>query len=157
MCSICLDVFTNPSSTPCGHSFCMACISKYWDGSKVCRCMSLLIFPSVIFLYLSVFLVCFLPWLSFCPSLLHSFCPLFTSLSFFLSPLHQFVPRLSSFLSLSVFFPSFVSSFLSLVCTISCICVYFIGLYVAVAAQVCASRVLAYIWVTGVSIGLPKI
>ncbi|XP_059184654.1 E3 ubiquitin-protein ligase TRIM39-like [Centropristis striata] len=38
LCSICLDVFTNPSTTPCGHSFCMACISKYWDGSKVCQC-----------------------------------------------------------------------------------------------------------------------
>ncbi|XP_028329786.1 E3 ubiquitin-protein ligase TRIM39 isoform X2 [Gouania willdenowi] len=35
LCSICLDVFTNPSSTPCGHSFCMGCISRYWDGSKV--------------------------------------------------------------------------------------------------------------------------
>ncbi|XP_029311276.1 E3 ubiquitin-protein ligase TRIM39 [Cottoperca gobio] len=38
LCSICLDVFTNPSSTPCGHSFCMACICRYWDGSKVCLC-----------------------------------------------------------------------------------------------------------------------
>ncbi|TKS93025.1 E3 ubiquitin-protein ligase TRIM39 [Collichthys lucidus] len=38
LCSICLDVFTNPSSTPCGHSFCMGCISRYWDGSKVCQC-----------------------------------------------------------------------------------------------------------------------
>ncbi|KAM8897266.1 E3 ubiquitin-protein ligase TRIM21 isoform 2-T3 [Spinachia spinachia] len=38
LCSICLDVFTNPSSTPCGHSFCMDCISRYWDGCKVCQC-----------------------------------------------------------------------------------------------------------------------
>ncbi|XP_035849685.1 zinc finger protein RFP isoform X3 [Sander lucioperca] len=38
LCSICLDWFNNPSSTPCGHSFCMACISKYWDGCKVFMC-----------------------------------------------------------------------------------------------------------------------
>ncbi|KAM8879859.1 E3 ubiquitin-protein ligase TRIM21-like isoform 2-T3 [Spinachia spinachia] len=34
-CSICLDVFNNPISTPCGHSFCQACISSYWDGGAV--------------------------------------------------------------------------------------------------------------------------
>ncbi|KAL6109969.1 uncharacterized protein ACO6RY_19147 [Pungitius sinensis] len=31
-CSICLEVFNNPISTPCGHSFCQTCISCYWDG-----------------------------------------------------------------------------------------------------------------------------
>lgn len=31
-CSICLEVFNNPVSTPCGHSFCQGCISSYWDS-----------------------------------------------------------------------------------------------------------------------------
>ncbi|XP_015809959.3 E3 ubiquitin-protein ligase TRIM39 isoform X1 [Nothobranchius furzeri] len=31
-CSICLEVFNNPVSTPCGHSFCQSCICSYWDG-----------------------------------------------------------------------------------------------------------------------------
>ncbi|KAJ8247907.1 hypothetical protein GJAV_G00251930 [Gymnothorax javanicus] len=39
LCSICLDVFNNPVSTPCGHSFCKACIGGYWDSqSKVWQC-----------------------------------------------------------------------------------------------------------------------
>lgn len=33
-CSICLEVFENPVSTPCGHSFCQRCISSYWDGGR---------------------------------------------------------------------------------------------------------------------------
>uniref|UniRef100_A0A3Q4G0P8 RING-type domain-containing protein n=1 Tax=Neolamprologus brichardi TaxID=32507 RepID=A0A3Q4G0P8_NEOBR len=28
LCSICLDVFTDPVSTPCGHNFCKTCISQ---------------------------------------------------------------------------------------------------------------------------------
>ncbi|KAJ8342063.1 hypothetical protein SKAU_G00319910 [Synaphobranchus kaupii] len=39
LCSICLDVFSNPVSTPCGHSFCKACIGGYWDGqTKLWQC-----------------------------------------------------------------------------------------------------------------------
>ncbi|XP_048041733.1 E3 ubiquitin-protein ligase TRIM39 isoform X2 [Megalobrama amblycephala] len=38
LCSICLDVFDNPVSAPCGHSFCMACIRHYWDTAKHCQC-----------------------------------------------------------------------------------------------------------------------
>ncbi|XP_041723948.1 E3 ubiquitin-protein ligase TRIM39 isoform X2 [Coregonus clupeaformis] len=30
-CSICLDIFVHPVSTPCGHNFCKSCISDYWD------------------------------------------------------------------------------------------------------------------------------
>ncbi|XP_035620633.1 zinc finger protein RFP-like [Oncorhynchus keta] len=38
LCSICLDVFTEPVSIQCGHNFCMACIGKYWDTSDLCQC-----------------------------------------------------------------------------------------------------------------------
>ncbi|XP_047441274.1 nuclear factor 7, brain-like [Mugil cephalus] len=31
LCSICLGVFTKPVSIPCGHNFCLDCITGYWD------------------------------------------------------------------------------------------------------------------------------
>ncbi|XP_044061269.1 E3 ubiquitin-protein ligase TRIM39-like [Siniperca chuatsi] len=34
LCSICLDVFTKPVSIPCGHNFCLHCITDYWDSNK---------------------------------------------------------------------------------------------------------------------------
>ncbi|KAM6966066.1 bloodthirsty-related gene family, member 30 [Tautogolabrus adspersus] len=37
-CSICLDVFDEPVSTPCGHNFCQVCIGGYWASSPVCTC-----------------------------------------------------------------------------------------------------------------------
>ncbi|KAM9501367.1 E3 ubiquitin-protein ligase TRIM11-like [Clarias gariepinus] len=37
-CSICLDVFTDPVSTPCGHNFCMICLKQFWDSSSPCQC-----------------------------------------------------------------------------------------------------------------------
>uniref|UniRef100_A0A8C1H8W9 Uncharacterized protein n=1 Tax=Cyprinus carpio carpio TaxID=630221 RepID=A0A8C1H8W9_CYPCA len=37
-CSICLDVFTDPVSTPCGHNFCKSCLNKCWDNSQTCSC-----------------------------------------------------------------------------------------------------------------------
>ncbi|KAL1273404.1 hypothetical protein QQF64_029266 [Cirrhinus molitorella] len=37
-CSICLDVFTDPVSTPCGHNFCKTCLNKCWDDSQTCSC-----------------------------------------------------------------------------------------------------------------------
>ncbi|KAL6118383.1 uncharacterized protein ACO6RY_03192 [Pungitius sinensis] len=37
-CSICLDVFTNPVSIPCGHNFCQGCILGYWRTSPLYQC-----------------------------------------------------------------------------------------------------------------------
>ncbi|XP_072543475.1 E3 ubiquitin-protein ligase TRIM39-like isoform X2 [Salminus brasiliensis] len=38
LCSICLDVFTDPVSTPCGHNFCLNCIKTCWGDSPQCHC-----------------------------------------------------------------------------------------------------------------------
>ncbi|XP_071186696.1 E3 ubiquitin-protein ligase TRIM39-like [Salvelinus alpinus] len=38
LCSICLDVFTEPVSIPCGHNFCKACIREYWNSTVLCQC-----------------------------------------------------------------------------------------------------------------------
>ncbi|CAL8273738.1 unnamed protein product [Merluccius merluccius] len=37
-CSICLDVFNSPVTTPCGHNFCRTCIAKFWDGQVQYKC-----------------------------------------------------------------------------------------------------------------------
>ncbi|XP_075947823.1 E3 ubiquitin-protein ligase TRIM21-like [Anarhichas minor] len=38
LCSICLDVFTDPVTTPCGHNFCKNCITEHWNTSDRCQC-----------------------------------------------------------------------------------------------------------------------
>uniref|UniRef100_A0A667WQX0 Uncharacterized protein n=1 Tax=Myripristis murdjan TaxID=586833 RepID=A0A667WQX0_9TELE len=37
-CCICQDVFSEPVSIPCGHSFCSACITTHWDSSHEINC-----------------------------------------------------------------------------------------------------------------------
>ncbi|XP_075945832.1 E3 ubiquitin-protein ligase TRIM21-like [Anarhichas minor] len=38
LCSICLDVFTDPVLIPCGHNFCKACITEHWDIDAPYQC-----------------------------------------------------------------------------------------------------------------------
>uniref|UniRef100_A0A8C4T2B3 Uncharacterized protein n=1 Tax=Erpetoichthys calabaricus TaxID=27687 RepID=A0A8C4T2B3_ERPCA len=38
ICSICLETLRDPVSIPCGHNFCMKCITECWDQMGVCRC-----------------------------------------------------------------------------------------------------------------------
>ncbi|XP_039668641.1 E3 ubiquitin-protein ligase TRIM21-like isoform X3 [Perca fluviatilis] len=38
LCSICLDVFTHPVSTPCGHNFCKNCITEHWNTNDQYLC-----------------------------------------------------------------------------------------------------------------------
>ncbi|XP_056445036.1 E3 ubiquitin-protein ligase TRIM47-like [Gadus chalcogrammus] len=37
-CPICLDVFSSPVTTPCGHNFCRTCITKFWDEQVKFKC-----------------------------------------------------------------------------------------------------------------------
>ncbi|XP_034736173.1 E3 ubiquitin-protein ligase TRIM38-like [Etheostoma cragini] len=38
LCSICLNVFTDPVTIPCGHNFCKTCITQHWDSKVRCQC-----------------------------------------------------------------------------------------------------------------------
>ncbi|XP_041867822.1 E3 ubiquitin-protein ligase TRIM21-like [Melanotaenia boesemani] len=38
LCSICLDVFTDPVTTPCGHNFCKNCITQHWVDKFLYEC-----------------------------------------------------------------------------------------------------------------------
>ncbi|XP_076584507.1 E3 ubiquitin-protein ligase TRIM21-like [Chaetodon auriga] len=38
LCSICLDVFTDPVTTSCGHNFCKNCITEHWNINESCQC-----------------------------------------------------------------------------------------------------------------------
>lgn len=37
-CCICLDVFTDPVTIPCGHNFCKSCITQHWSSSGSYQC-----------------------------------------------------------------------------------------------------------------------
>ncbi|XP_034413144.1 E3 ubiquitin-protein ligase TRIM39 [Cyclopterus lumpus] len=37
-CCICLEVFFEPVSIPCGHSFCFTCITSHWDNRQAVSC-----------------------------------------------------------------------------------------------------------------------
>ncbi|CAJ1085923.1 E3 ubiquitin-protein ligase TRIM38-like [Xyrichtys novacula] len=37
-CSLCLNIFDDPVTTPCGHTFCKACLSDHWERSDFYHC-----------------------------------------------------------------------------------------------------------------------
>ncbi|XP_039608955.1 E3 ubiquitin/ISG15 ligase TRIM25-like [Polypterus senegalus] len=37
-CSVCLDTLTDPVSIPCGHNFCLKCLTDCWEKSQECSC-----------------------------------------------------------------------------------------------------------------------
>ncbi|XP_061784260.1 E3 ubiquitin-protein ligase TRIM47-like isoform X2 [Nerophis lumbriciformis] len=37
-CAVCLDVLKEPVTIPCGHSFCLDCISSCWDNDSNVKC-----------------------------------------------------------------------------------------------------------------------
>lgn len=38
LCRICLEVFSDPVTTSCGHNFCKSCLTQYWNTSQLCCC-----------------------------------------------------------------------------------------------------------------------
>ncbi|XP_047235577.1 E3 ubiquitin-protein ligase TRIM21-like [Girardinichthys multiradiatus] len=38
LCCICLEVFTDPVSSPCGHTYCKTCITEHWKEKVLCTC-----------------------------------------------------------------------------------------------------------------------
>ncbi|MEQ2192399.1 hypothetical protein XENOCAPTIV_011096 [Xenoophorus captivus] len=38
LCCICLEVFSDPVSSPCGHTYCKTCITEHWKEKVLCTC-----------------------------------------------------------------------------------------------------------------------
>ncbi|XP_030597853.1 E3 ubiquitin/ISG15 ligase TRIM25-like [Archocentrus centrarchus] len=57
LCSICLDVFTDPVTTPCGHNYCKKCITRHWSNTDHYFCpMCKRVFQTKLVLHVNTFI-----------------------------------------------------------------------------------------------------
>ncbi|XP_030592393.1 E3 ubiquitin-protein ligase TRIM21-like [Archocentrus centrarchus] len=57
LCSICLDMFTDPVTTPCGHNYCKKCITQHWSNTDHYFCpMCKRVFQTKLVLHVNTFI-----------------------------------------------------------------------------------------------------
>ena len=63
VCSCCYEILLEPTTLPCGHTFCRFCLAKWWQTSKRTECVEcrrpVNEFPNVNFTLRFVYIHCY--------------------------------------------------------------------------------------------------